>query len=486
MKRVCFCAAFAIVALSALSVGAAQRKALVIGNGQYTADGMTPLESPVNNADELAKRLATMGFQTDLEATVNLGTLGVQFAVAKFIASLQPGDTALFYYAGHGIQVNGVNYLWPVDRPLVDQQQIEEEFVSLQTLYKGLMAAKSAVNIVILDACRDNPFAADGWEPGLALPRDTPDSSFIAYATKANDVAIAVDVTSGDRPYSPYTNALLKHIGRTGVPITEIFGDIRNAVDSLTGKVPVVENTLNQIFYFRPPVTMDAQIEIADDEALVVVDGTERMSYRFSGSKTRQLPLHGGENLVSINIYNERTPALLPILGGRASEGWNYKAAFTLPGGNMENFDDGEKTTPKDGPRYGRLFTAAKFTVVVDDEQGAVKVTDRDDEVWKRDGLLDPSTPAGVLTAEVRQNLEWAASNTGPADCEKDYYPYLDCVVSGRNRACLMRYAAQRAREGNQQEALDLVAKTQCHNAAARAAIRHAGADVVSSWLRQH
>ncbi|HYO76764.1 MAG TPA: caspase family protein [Thermoanaerobaculia bacterium] len=460
----------------------------MIGNGQYTADGMTPLTSPANNADELAKRLATMGFQTDLAASLDLGTLGVQFAVANFIASLQPGDTALFYYAGHGIQVNGVNYLWPVDRPLVDQQQVEEEFVSVQTLYDGLKAAKSAVNIIILDACRDNPYAADGWEAGLALPRDTPDSSFIAYATKANDVAIAEDVTSGDRVYSPYTNALLKHIGRTGVPITEIFGDIRNAVDSLTGKVPVVENTLNQIFYFRPPVTMDAKIDIADDEALVVVDGTERMSYRFNGSKTRQLPLHGGENLFSIKIYNHRsfTGGLLPILGGREPKGWNYRAAFTLPGGETKTFDAGEETVDKDGPRHGRLFTAATFTVIVDDETGAVKVGDVDREVWKREGLLEPSTPAGVLPAEVRPHLAWAASNTGPADCEKEYFPYFDCLVTGQNRACLMSYAAERAYEGNQQEALDLVAKTQCHDSAARAAIRHAGADVVSSWLRQH
>lgn len=465
----------------------AARKALVIGNAHYAVNGLDTLDSPVNDAEDIAARLKTMSF--DVTMAPDLGKVRFEAAVNSFVASLAEGDTALFYYAGHAIQVNGQNFLWPIDQLGTDELQIETNLISIQTLYNGLRLAKTDINIVILDACRDNPFApasGDGFTPGLALPRNTPDSSFIAYSTKENDVALDVDLASEPRKHSPYTKALLSQMSRTGVPISEVFRELRNIVDAVSGKVPVVENTLKQVFYFRPPVTIEAELRDVDDTATVMLDGLEQFS-TASGVESRLLLLHGGENHIAIKVFNQRSfTGGIEFLGGRKPEGWHYRAAFRREGSDLlREFTASEDEPRKDGPRHGALFTVATFTILVDDETGSVQVDTGsvDRNAWMRAGV--PPGPPGILTENVRRDLEWAKANSGNPGCPTDYLPYIECLIEGQ-RSCLMRQAKILAETGSPNEAFRLALVTQCQNTASQEAMRRAGMDIITAWLRQH
>lgn len=464
----------------------AARKALVIGNADYD-DEEIRLTAPVNDAEDLEKLLSTMQFTVTLER--NLKKADFDPAIDRFVGSLAEGDTALFFYAGHAIQVNGTNYLWPVDRGFVNEDDIEDDLISIQTLYNGLRDKRTAVNIVILDACRDNAFAPHmvaPYIPGLALPRAIPDSSFIAYSTQANDIALDIDVGTPDRVRSPYTNALISQIGRIGVPITDVFRDVRNIVESTTTRqIPAVENTLDQVFYFRPPIEIHASLEDVDDMAVVTLDGVEQFSTIRDRNGRGNLRLHGGENEIAVVVLNNRSfTGGIEFLGGQKPEGWRYRAQFRDAGQNpLLLLQDGEDTPKKDGPRHGQFFTVASFRISVDEQTGAVELQEQtiDLDRWKRAGL--PERPTGVLTDEVRKNLAWAMENEGAVDCVAEYRDYPDCRAAG-GRSCLMRRAVTLAKSGLVAEAFRLALITQCHNRGAREAMERAGIDVVTSWLR--
>jgi tetratricopeptide (TPR) repeat protein len=230
---------------------AERRVALIIGNGAYMH--VPALRNPVNDAKALAKALRGLGFSEVRELyDADLSALGRTLKDFGDIAG--NADWAVIYYAGHGIEVGGTNYLIPVDARLEQQTHVEDEALPMTRLL-GKVAAASKMQLVILDACRNNPFIGRMKRSGTrslgrGLASIEPESGMlVAYA--ARDGTTALD---GDAANSPYAEALIKHIAEPGLEISLLFRKVRDDVYTKTGRQqePYTYGSLPaQPFYFK-------------------------------------------------------------------------------------------------------------------------------------------------------------------------------------------------------------------------------------------
>ncbi len=223
------------------------RTALVIGNSDYET---APLTNPVNDATDIANKLRGLDF--DVTILTNASRREMRRAVRDYSAALrETGGVGLFYYAGHGMQIKGVNYLVPTDAQMRDEFEIPDETVSANSVLRALEDAGNDLNIVVLDACRDNPFAKSyrsTAESGLAR-MDAPGGSIIAYATAPGDVAF-----DGTGRNGVYTKHLLDNMDKPGMPIEQMFKKVRIGVigESAGQQTPWEESSLRADFYFSP------------------------------------------------------------------------------------------------------------------------------------------------------------------------------------------------------------------------------------------
>lgn len=159
-----------------------QRTALVIGNSTYSTG---PLKNPVNDASDMAKALQKTGFKVTLKKNANLREMTE--AIEEFGNTLKKGGVGLFYYAGHGVQVGGVNYLLPIGVRINKEGDVRFETVDAGRVLAEMENANNGLNIVILDACRDNPFGRGirSSSRGLAIVSNAPAGTFISYSTGA-------------------------------------------------------------------------------------------------------------------------------------------------------------------------------------------------------------------------------------------------------------------------------------------------------------
>jgi uncharacterized caspase-like protein len=228
------------------------RHALVIGNGKYKKGS---LRNPVNDARDMAKILKKTGFKVDL--LTNATKSRMKKAIAKFGVNLEKsGGTGLFYYAGHGMQVKGINYLIPIAAEIRYEEDIEDEAIKAGIVLSKMKGAKNRLNIVFLDACRDNPFASayrSSSSRGLAQ-MDAPTGSIIVYATAAGKTA-----ADGFTRNGLFTGHLIRHMQRSGVSLTQMMMDVRRDVlrDSNNMQTPWDASSLIGNFYFIPPAYSD-------------------------------------------------------------------------------------------------------------------------------------------------------------------------------------------------------------------------------------
>ncbi|MBB4274676.1 caspase family protein [Rhizobium mongolense] len=208
---------------------AERRVALVIGNSAYQHVPILP--NPDNDADDMAAKLRDLGFEVVVGS--NLDLAGVRRTIREFVGKLDGADMALFYYAGHGLQVNGENYIAPVDAKLLSYLDLEFEAVPMNLILSAMERA-TQINLVFLDACRDNPLAANlarsmGTRSvlvGRGLAKvGSGIGSLIAFATQPGNVAL-----DGAGRNSPFTAALLRHLGKPGRDITRELIDVRRDV----------------------------------------------------------------------------------------------------------------------------------------------------------------------------------------------------------------------------------------------------------------
>jgi len=169
---------------------AEKRIALVVGNSAYQS--VTPLDNPKNDAALMAKTLAGLDFVLiGGGAQLNLDKTALDKAVQNFGQQIQGADVALFYYAGHGVQVSGANYLVPINANPTRETDVDFQMVDINLVLRQMQGSGTRLNMVILDACRNNPFGARGLrssEGGLAQMR-APEGTLISYATQPGSVA---------------------------------------------------------------------------------------------------------------------------------------------------------------------------------------------------------------------------------------------------------------------------------------------------------
>lgn len=248
MRRVVLwgCLVLALCAVAA-PAWAQRRMALVIGNGAYPS---APLKNPVNDADALGAKLKALGFE--VETRTDLGLRDMTRAVTAFGNRLkqQGGGIALFYYAGHGMQVAGRNYLIPVDAEITSESSVRSESIDVDSVMAQLGEANGEINLVILDACRNNPYERRfrGGGAGLAAI-DAPRGTLVAYATAPGRTA-----ADGEGSNGLYTGTLLRVIGESGLRAEDVFKRVRAEVARQTGdaQVPWEMSSLTGDFYFVP------------------------------------------------------------------------------------------------------------------------------------------------------------------------------------------------------------------------------------------
>ncbi len=203
------------------------RVALVVGNSSYTQN---VLKNPVNDATAIAEVLSNKGFDVILKT--NVTKRNFEESIRQFGKRLKNGGVALFFYAGHGVQINGKNYLLPIDMQVESESDVIFEGVDSGRILGKMAETENSLNIIILDACRDNPFSSQfrtlGGSKGLARI-NAPTGSFIGYATQPGHTAL-----DGNSQHSPYTEAILHHIDEPNLSIELFFKKVRGQVLTMT------------------------------------------------------------------------------------------------------------------------------------------------------------------------------------------------------------------------------------------------------------
>jgi uncharacterized caspase-like protein len=237
---------------SASPATAEKRVALVIGNSAYK--NVTPLDNPSKDATLMADTLSAVGFTlVGGTAQLDLDREAMADAVQRFGRELDGADVALFYYAGHGVQVAGQNYLVPVGANPTRQTDVDWQMIEVGKVLNQMQASGTRLNLVILDACRNNPFGSRSLRAttgGLAQMQ-APDGTLIAYATQPG--AVAQDGSDG---HSPYTRALAETIKRPGLSIFDAFNAVGVTVKHATGDAQqpwLSSSPIDGVFYFVPP-----------------------------------------------------------------------------------------------------------------------------------------------------------------------------------------------------------------------------------------
>lgn len=285
--------------LAAPSLAAERRVALVVGNAKYKE---SPLLNPVNDARDMAIALGRLGFE--VIEVLDASQKEMNRAIARFGERLSQDSVALFYYAGHGVQVRGKNYLIPVDAQITNELSIRVESVDVDGILDQLSA--SDLSVLILDACRNNPFERRFRGAGGGLAQmDAPKGSLIAYATAPGRTA-----ADGEGRNGQFTQALLKQIQTPGLAIEQVFKNVRREVARATrdAQIPWESSSLTGDFYFLPtaatapaalanPPTRVSRVQAADQVAAAAVPAT--VSHGIERAQSAPEPRQGDSLLLA-------------------------------------------------------------------------------------------------------------------------------------------------------------------------------------------
>ena len=220
--------------------------ALIIGNGNYNN---SPLDNPTNDADDMAYVLKSLGY--DVMHFKNLDQASMRKSIDEFGNRLSDYDVGLFFFAGHGLQSEGINYLIPVDAAISSENDVEYTCVNAGRVLGKMESAGTTTNIIILDACRNNPFERSWTRSsqggGLAV-MDAPVGSLIGFATSPGSTA-----SDGAGRNGLYTSAILENIHEPGITILELFQKVRKTVRETSEgqQVPWESTSLEGNYYFR-------------------------------------------------------------------------------------------------------------------------------------------------------------------------------------------------------------------------------------------
>jgi hypothetical protein len=283
---------FAVLVVAAVSVARAEtRVALVIGNSAYTE--VASLPNPSRDAETVAGAIRKAGF-VSVRVVHDLGFDAMRRTLRDFAAEAEKADWAVVYYAGHGIEIAGQNYLIPVDAKLKSDRDVTFEAVALDQVLESAGGART-FRLVILDACRDNPFIQQMTRSrasrsiGRGLARVEPEGgTLVAFAAKAGQVAL-----DGEGGNSPFVSALVARLVTPNVEIRRLFGLVRDDVLAATGRKqePFIYGSLggDELFFQKsaaPIVSDPPEVNVAAVPPVAMPDG----AVRFLGMQMVPLP----------------------------------------------------------------------------------------------------------------------------------------------------------------------------------------------------
>lgn len=282
MKKFLF-SFFLLVTISGISQE--KKLALVIGNSAYEHGGR--LNNPVNDAMAMTEALMRIGFE--VMDYYDLDYRSMKMAIDSFGFNLQNYEVGLFFYAGHGIQSKGRNYLIPVEANIKSEQQVEYDCVEAGRVMAQMDASGADVKIVILDACRNNPFERS-WTrsvsgQGLAFMA-APKGTLIAYATSPGSTA-----SDGDGQNGPYTSAILENITISNITIIRMFQNVRRDVIQNTNgeQIPWESTSLIGDFYFTLDLSAGLNdIGINEEKNPVLVRTGKNIAWKIANVQVQQ------------------------------------------------------------------------------------------------------------------------------------------------------------------------------------------------------
>jgi uncharacterized caspase-like protein len=258
-----------------------KRVAFVVGNSNY--QNVVALPNPANDAAAIADLFRKASFDV-VESRRDLTNTDMRRALREFTEKTRDADVAVIYYAGHGIEVDGINYLIPVDAVLERDTDAYDEAISLDRILQAIEPAKQ-LRLVILDACRDNPFAKSmrrtlasrSLARGLARVEPSQPNTLIAFAAKGGSIAL-----DGNTGNSPFTSALLKHLGTPGLELGKAFrlvrDDVMNATDNK--QEPLVYGSLGGNDVALVPLAAPAPASAANADIRADYELAERVGTR--------------------------------------------------------------------------------------------------------------------------------------------------------------------------------------------------------------
>lgn len=221
-----------------------KRYALVIGNGGYSG---APLKNPPNDAKDMSNALSKLNFS--VTTLIDASQIEMRRAIRKFGRDLKTGGVGLFYYAGHGMQVNGVNYLIPVDADIEEEDEVQDYGVDAGMVLRKMQTAENRLNMVFLDACRNNPFKRSFRNANRGLAQlDAPSGSMISYATGPGKTA-----ADGKGRNGTFTKHLLRELNQNEpVELAQLMKKVGKGVQDETSKqqVPWIASSITGDFYF--------------------------------------------------------------------------------------------------------------------------------------------------------------------------------------------------------------------------------------------
>lgn len=242
-----------------------QKLALVIGNNNYKE--VTPLKKAVNDAKEIGKTLETLGFDVKILTDLDRRSMNRQFSL--FTSKIKKNDEVVFFYAGHGVEIRGRNFLLPIDVPNAspgEENFVINESISEDSILTTLETLEARINIVILDACRNNPFKTAGNKRSLGIKRglnvemkaDPGGGTFVMYSAGRNEAALDRLSDKDEHPNSVFTRSLIPLMTTKGLKITEVAKIVRREVKELALKVshkqsPAYYDEFLGDYYFMPP-----------------------------------------------------------------------------------------------------------------------------------------------------------------------------------------------------------------------------------------
>jgi TPR repeat protein len=418
--------------------------ALLIGNADYLGRSRDLL-NPVRDATLMANTLTELGFAVTVRN--NLNRQQMREAIEQFGLSLPKDAVALFYFAGHGVQIRGKNYLLPIDTPMDREQAVPIHGYALSALMEHLSLSPSALNLVVMDACRNNPFepekpvryrnwSVEGWAPVQA-----PRGSLIAYSTAPGELA-----ADGTGQNSLYTQALAKALKQPGLPIEVVFKRVGEQVRKQTNddQIPWFESSINQEFFLLPPpgVVVDPRRPSADVKVASVNSRTIGLAPQWfdqlSGVEWNQLDWEIAQRV------RHFTPDELPLMERRAKAG-NVLAMTTLGLVYREGVNKSTIPGGKTARSGGNNTLAVQWLTKAADAGFAIAMNELGEMLYMGRGLDRNLTEATALfeaasqTGYTRARLNLAQARLGnnprPEDMGKAMTDILDAITKGMNPA---------------------------------------------------